>query len=468
MTLVPFQSHEVQKWTGGEQTAGSPDTRLAGTSIDTRSIHPGELFVAIRGQNYDAHGFLDKAVESGAAALLVQRDWLKGHDAPSGPDIIAVEDTTRALGALARGHRQGFSGPVVAITGSNGKTSTKELTYSILSNSQPCLKNEGNLNNEFGLPLTLLRRETEHRAAVVEMGMNHRGEIARLVEIASPTVGLITNVGTAHIEYLGSQEEIALEKGDLVAGLGPNATAVLNADDARVLAQRERGPERVLTFGRKGPADIQPEQIRFETEGTFVFRLCTPLGSGEVRVHGWAETTVENALAAAAAAVAAGATLEQIQQGLDGFTAVPGRMQHVAMEMGAHVLDDTYNANPQSVRNALETLQRVKAGGRSIAVLGDMGELGDEAVSAHREIGRFTAQTETDLLFVIGGHAGEVAGAAMESGMPKENVSICEQPSEIAQEIASLATADDWILVKGSRSMKMERIVQQLTSGGAH
>ena len=468
MTLVAFQSREVEQWTGGEQTVGSSDTRLMGTSIDTRSIHPGELFVAIRGQNYDAHGFLDKAVESGAAALLVQRDWLQEHQAPSGPDIIAVDDTTRALGALAHGHRHAFPGPVVAITGSNGKTSTKELTYSILSTSEPCLKNEGNLNNEFGLPLTLLRRDTAHRAAVVEMGMNHRGEIARLVEIASPTVGVITNVGTAHIEHLGSQEEIALEKGDLVAGLGPNATAVLNADDSRVLAQRKRSPERVLTFARNGPADIQPEQIRFETEGTFVFRLCTPLGSGEVRVHGWAETTVENALAASAAAIAAGSTLDQIQQGLGGFTAVPGRMQHVAMEIGAHVLDDTYNANPQSVRNALETLERVKARGRSIAVLGDMGELGDEAASAHREIGRVTAQTETDLLFVIGGHAGEVARAAIEYGMPKENVSVCEQHSEIAQEISSLARVDDWILVKGSRSMKMERIVQHLTSGGAN
>ncbi|MEE3327394.1 MAG: UDP-N-acetylmuramoyl-tripeptide--D-alanyl-D-alanine ligase, partial [Myxococcota bacterium] len=373
-----------------------------------------------------------------------------------------------ALGALARGHRKAFSGPVVAITGSNGKTSTKELTYSILSASEPCLKNEGNLNNEFGLPLTLMRRESGHRAAVVEMGMNHRGEIARLVEIAAPNVGVITNVGTAHIEYLGSIEEIALEKGDLIAGLSPGGTAVLNADDARVLAQRERGPERVLTFGRKTPADIRPEQIRFETEGAFVFRLCTPLGDTEVRVRGWAETTVENALAAAAAAVAAGSTLEEIQTGLDGFTAVPGRMQSLKMKTGAHILDDSYNANPQSVRNALETLARVKADGRAIAVLGDMGELGKDASWAHREMGRFTAETGTDLLFVMGEHAEELARAAIESGMPEENVSVCEQHGEIAQAITSLSRAGDWILVKGSRSMKMERVVQNLTSGGAN
>ena len=467
MSRVPFRSHEVESWTGGEQTAGSPDTILSGASIDTRSIRPGELFIAIRGQNYDAHGFLDKAIESGATALLVQEDWLSAHSLPSGPDIIAAEDTTRALGALARGHRRQFSGPVVAITGSNGKTSTKELTYSILSASEPCLKNEGNLNNEFGLPLTLLRRESDHRAAVVEMGMNHRGEIARLVEIAAPDVGVITNVGTAHIEHLGSIEEIALEKSDLIAGMKPEGTAVLNADDARVLGQRARGPERVLTFGHSPTADIRPEAIRFDAEGFFAFRLCTPLGNVDVRVRGWAETTVVNALAAAGAAVAAGSTLDQIQTGLNEFTAVPGRMQCVETRAGTHILDDSYNANPQSVRNALETLARVKSEGRSIAVLGEMGELGTEASWAHREIGQFAAETGTDLLFVMGEHAEELARAAIEAGMPRENVSVCEHHGEIAEAIQATSRAEDWILVKGSRSMKMERIVQNLTSQGA-
>jgi len=463
---VSFRSAQAQEWTGGELVTGSPDTLLAGVSIDTRSLSAGELFVAIRGQNYDAHGFLTRAVEGGAAALLINRDWLQDHSAPSGLDIITTDDTTRALGALARGHRAQFKGRVVAITGSNGKTSTKELTHSVLSVSQPCLKNEGNLNNEFGLPLTLLRRKPEDRTAVLEMGMNHRGEIARLTQIAAPDVGVITNVGTAHIEFLGSVEEIALEKGDLIAGLGPNGTAVLNADDGRVLEQRARGPERVLTFGRGAQADVRPEKIEFDDEGVFSFRLCTPSGSTDVRVHGWAETTVENALAAAAAGLAAGCELDDVQKGLREFTSVPGRMQCLKMKTGTRILDDTYNANPQSVRNALETLARIKTGGRSIVVLGDMGELGTESSAAHQDIGQFAAQIGTDRLFVMGEHAEDLAQAAIAAGMAEDHVYVEGQHNDVATRISALAKAEDWILVKGSRSMKMEQVVQSLISEG--
>ncbi|MFP6639599.1 MAG: UDP-N-acetylmuramoyl-tripeptide--D-alanyl-D-alanine ligase, partial [Myxococcota bacterium] len=465
---IPFRIAEAEKWSEGVLASGSLETQLSGVSIDTRTIGPGELFVAIRGERHDAHGFLDRATQSGAAALLVERSWLQENVAPKGPAVIAAEDTTLALGALAHGHRSDFGGPLVAVTGSNGKTSTKELTHSILSVSHPCLKNEGNLNNEFGLPLTLLRRESEHRAVVLELGMNHRGEIARLTEIARPDVGVITNVGSAHIEFLGSQEEIALEKGDLVAGLGESGTAVLNADDARVLNQRNRARGQVLTFGHSSGADVRADQIRFDTEGAFDFLLGAPQGSVSVRVPGWAETTVDNSLAAAAAALSAGASLEEVKQGLTFFEAVPGRMNCTRLTDGARVIDDSYNANPQSMRVALETLARVKGRGRAIAVLGDMGELGAESARAHVGVGSLAGELGTDLLFALGDHAEDLGRAAVAAGMAEPSVHVGGQHEEIAQQIASRVKSDDWILVKGSRAMQMERVVQSLVSGGGN
>lgn len=461
---IPFRIAEAQMWSQGVLTSGTPETPVSGVSIDTRTLGPGELFVAIRGERHDAHGFLERAAECGAVALLVEHGWLESNAAPRGPAVIATEDTTRALGALARGHRSNFTGPVVAVTGSNGKTSTKELTHSILSVAHPCLKNQGNLNNEFGLPLTLFRRNPEHRSAVLEMGMNHRGEIARLTDIARPDIGVITNIGTAHIEFLGSQEEIALEKGDLVAGLDENGTAVLNADDERVLNQRDRVKGRVVTFGRGSGADVRAEQIQFDDAGTFNFRLGAPEGSVSVRVPGWASTTVDNSLAAAAAALSAGASLEEVEQGLTFFEAVPGRMNCTHLADGAHLIDDSYNANPQSMRVALETLAHVKGQGRAIAVLGDMGELGNRSASAHVGVGRLAGELGIDMLFALGDHAEDLGQAAVSAGMPAPSVHAGGHHEEVAQRLSAEIEANDWILIKGSRAMKMEQIVKTLIS----
>ncbi|HEY5656429.1 MAG TPA: UDP-N-acetylmuramoyl-tripeptide--D-alanyl-D-alanine ligase, partial [Myxococcota bacterium] len=257
----PFIAREAVEWSGGALAAGRADIQLRGVSIDTRSLEAGDLFVAIVGPHHDAHDYLEQAVGAGAAGLLVQRGRAMPSGLPSTLPVIAVDDTTRALGALAAGHRAGYTGPLVAITGSNGKTTTKEMCAAILSIAAPCLKNEGNLNNEFGLPLTLLRRDASHRSVVVEIGMNHRGEIANLAAIARPTVSAITNVGTAHIEYLGSREAIAAEKGDLIAQLDADGVAVLNADDPLVLEQGARTRARRLTFGFGADADVRPENV---------------------------------------------------------------------------------------------------------------------------------------------------------------------------------------------------------------
>jgi len=462
---VPFSAGDAVRWTGGGLVQGSPDVHFQSTCIDTRTLEPGGLFLAIVGPTHDAHRFLAAAVSAGAAGLLIEKDrTLPGDLAPQVP-VIAVDDTTRALGALAGGHRAGFDGPLVAITGSNGKTTTKEMCAAILSVAGPCLKNEGNLNNQFGLPLTLLRRSESDQRVVVEIGMNHRGEIAPLAALARPTVGVITNVGTAHIEHLGSLEEIAQEKGDLVAALPADGVAVLNADDPRVAAQGARTAARVVRFGRADDAHVRPENVKPDGHG-FQFDLCAPEGRTSVQVAGVGETSVINALAAAAGALAAGASLDHVRTGLARYQPAAGRMQRIDAPGGVVLLDDSYNANPQSMEAALVTLARARAGDRGIVVLGSMGELGEESVPAHAELGRRVASLGFDFLFALGEYAAFVTDAAVKAGMDPKRVRTGGDHADLASQIAAVLEPGDWILIKGSRAMQMERVVERLTGGG--
>jgi UDP-N-acetylmuramoyl-tripeptide--D-alanyl-D-alanine ligase len=463
---VPFRAREACAWTGGELLAGDAEARFAAVSIDTRTCPKGALFTAIRGPRHDAHAYLARALEAGAAGLLLER--ARADAVPPGADaaLIAVDDTTRALGALASGHRAGFDGPLVAITGSNGKTTTKEMCAAILARRGPCLRNRGNLNNQFGLPLTLLEREPEHRTVVVELGMNHRGEIATLAAISRPQVGVLTNVGTAHIEHLGSQDEIAREKGDLLAALPPDGVAVVNADDRRAADQAARHSGRVLRFGAAPAAEVRAEDVRQDDEG-FGFRLATPAGAVDVRVAGLGETTLPNALAAAAAALAAGASLDDLRAGLADYAPPRGRMQHRRLGGGIELIDDTYNANPQSLEAALKSLARLKGPGRAVAVLGDMGELGRESGPAHRAAGGLAAELALDFLFALGDHAGEVAEGARSAGMAAERVHVAASHDDLGERLLALLAAGDWVLVKGSRSMRMERVVDALAGAPA-
>ena len=457
----PFSAQEAADWTGGRLLRGDPAARLDAVGIDSRSVARGSLFVAIAGERFDGHDFLADALAAGAAGLVIEA----GREAPADtPLLIAVENTTRALGALARGHRARFSGPVVAITGSNGKTTTKEMCAAILATAGPYLKNEGNLNNEFGLPLTLLRREPEQKSLVVELGMNHRGEIARLAAIAQPTVGVITNVGTAHIEHLGSREEIALEKGDLVAALGADGVAVLNADDPRVLEQAARTRARVLRFGFSEEAEVRALEVRAEADGHYRFALhCQGRDPVEVRVAGLGSPTVLNALAAAGGALAAGFEPGAIARGLDAYRPVPGRLEPVPLPRGGLLINDTYNANPQSLEVALRTLAQGEPAGARIAVLGDMGELGETGDAAHRAAGELAAKLGVDALFALGERAGLVAEGARAAGMPAEAIFTEREDWEsLADRVCARFRAGDRALVKGSRAMRMERIVERL------
>ncbi len=454
---VPFSVDEALAWTSGELLCGSRDARFGGVSIDTRSVAEGELFVAIVGPNHDAHDYLAAAAERKARGLLVQR----GRELPalpSEPVVIAVADTTLALGALAHGHRTGFAGAVVGITGSNGKTTTKEMCASILEVGAPTLRTRGNLNNNFGLPLTLLRREPEQRRLVVELGMNHPGEIAPLAAIARPTVGVVTNIGTAHIEFLGSREGIAREKGSLLEALAPEGVAVVNDEDdfADALAARTRA--RVVRFGGRG--DVRAEGAEARADGTWRFRLAAPEGGVAVRVAGLGGTTVINALAAAAAALAAGATLDEVAEGLGRYAGVGGRLERKELPGRIVVIDDSYNANPQSMEVALQTL--AGCSGRRIAVLGDMGELGDTTDEAHGDAGRLTARLGIDFLVAVGERAERVAAGARDEGLADARIRTAANSDEGAVALRGILQPGTTVLLKGSRAMKMERVALHL------
>lgn len=461
--MIPFDARTAVHWSGARLLRGDPRRRFHAVSIDTRQMRPESLFVAIRGPRHDAHRFLSEALAAGATGLVVERADALPPDAPEALPVLRVDDGTRALGDLAAGHRAGFEGPVVAITGSNGKTTTKEMCACILDGVAPCLRNRGNLNNAYGLPLTLLERDPEHRAAVLEIGMNHRGEIAPLAAIARPDVGVLTNVGTAHIEFLGSRQEIAREKGDLLAALSAEGVAIVHGDDPLALAQAERTRARVLRFGLGPACDLRAERVSSLGERGHAFDLVAPQGRVAVHVAGLGEADVLNALAAAGAALAAGASLDQVSEGLARYVPVGSRMQRVALPRNVILIDDTYNANPQSVEVALRSLARLRGRSRAIAVLGDMGELGERAAEAHRAAGALAAELGIDFLFALGEFAEEVVAGARDAGMDPACVYVGTDHQATGKAVSRVLQGDAWVLVKGSRSMRMERVVEAVT-----
>jgi len=442
---------DIVALTSGRLIPANASAVVTGISTDSRTIRPGELFVPLRGPNFDGHDFLIRALRNGAAACLSE-DVVAGFQLP----IIQVEDTLRALGDIAQGLRQNFRGPVVAITGSSGKTTTKEMLAQILSLTGPGLKSQGNFNNLIGLPLTLFDLEEKHRWAVLEMGMSARGEISRLAEIGQPTVGLITNVGPAHLETLHGLDGVARAKGELFAALGPGCTGVINADDKRVLAIPVANGVRRLLFGLNAEADVRGDGIRVERDRVR-FRLQLPSGVYDVVLHVAGRFNVGNALAAAAVATALEVPGRQIVEGLEAFRPIAGRMQTSTLENGTILIEDTYNANPLSMAAALQALDEMSGGGRRIAVLGDMLELGPSSADLHRQLGRTAAQ-HCDLLLLLGEQAGEVAGGAREAGMANDRIRLVENHERAIDCLLKIIAADDRLLLKGSRGMRMEKI----------
>jgi UDP-N-acetylmuramoyl-tripeptide--D-alanyl-D-alanine ligase len=442
---------EIVALTSGRMTPANATGVITGVSTDSRTIRPGELFVPLRGPNFDGHDFLIRALRNGAAACLSE-EVIAGFQVP----VIQVEDTLQALGEIARGIRRRFSGPVAAITGSSGKTTTKEMLAHILSLTGPGLKSQGNFNNLIGLPLTLFGLKEEHCWAVLEMGMSARGEISRLAEIGQPTVGLITNVGLAHLETLHGLDGVARAKGELFAALGPGCTAVINADDERVAAIPVANGVRRLLYGLSPAAEIRAENILAEPDKVR-FKLLLPAGGFEVVLHVVGRFNVANALAAAAVATVLDVSAEQIVKGLEQFRPIAGRMQVALMENGTILIEDTYNANPISMEAALQALDEMNGGGRRIAVLGDMLELGAASAQLHRQLGN-TAARRCDLLVLLGEQAEQVAEGAREGGLANDRIRLVDNHEQAVEFLTKIIAPQDRLLLKGSRGMRMERI----------
>jgi UDP-N-acetylmuramoyl-tripeptide--D-alanyl-D-alanine ligase len=428
------------------------DRSYSGVSTDTRTLQPNELFVALHGPNFNGNDFVAAAQTAGAAGAVVDTEQAMGLSQ------IIVPNTQTALEQAARQWRAQFSIPLIGVAGSNGKTTAKEMTAQILAQAGDCLATRGNLNNHIGVPLTLLRLEAAHRYAVVEMGANRAGDVAALVQIARPTIGLITNAGAEHLEGFGSLEGVARAEGEMVAGLGADDTAVINADDEFADLWRGSTRARVVTFGVQQSADFQATQVRVAggADGFITnFRLNCPLGSASIELQLAGEHNVANALAAAAAAVSAGATLDHVVTGLAAMRAVRGRLQLKTARSGAWIIDDSYNANPSSVRAGIEVLAQLE--GRRWLVLGDMAELGDFAEAAHIEAGEYARAHGVERLFATG----PLAALAVKSfGAGAEWFT---DTGALAKALDAAAGADVRMLIKGSRLNKLERVVDALT-----
>jgi UDP-N-acetylmuramoyl-tripeptide--D-alanyl-D-alanine ligase len=435
------------------------DVRFSSVSTDSRSIPPGALFVALRGERFDGHEFLKAAKEQGAAAAMVDEAYMATNPASDLP-VLIVRDTRAALGQLAAHWRARFRIPVIAVTGSNGKTTVKEMIAAVLRahyGEARTLATEGNLNNDIGLPLTLLRLRPEHAAAVIELGMNHPGETAYLATLAAPTVAVVNNAQREHQEFMKSVADVAQEHGAVFSALSPGGVAVINADDDyadywRGLVAAKPGVAR-LDFGIDNPAQVSAtsQAVAFGNEMT----LRTPAGGASVKLQAAGRHNVLNALAATASTIAAGATLDAVVQGLERLGAVKGRLQRKTATTGANLIDDTYNANPDSVRAAIAVLAAFPA--PTVLVLGDMGEVGDQGPAFHREIGEYARNAGVSRLLCLG----ELARHACEAfGGGATHARSMEQLVPLAREGASQAAT---VLVKGSRFMRMERVVDALT-----
>ena len=450
-----FTVENVVRGTQGALVGGDLAIPVSGVSIDTRTLAVGAAFFAIHGQN-DGHRFLRDAVARGAACLVV--DTLS-DDLPTTVPVVLVDETTRALGRFAAYHRARFTVPVAAVTGSNGKTTTKELMAGALAPLGPVLKPEGSFNNQWGLPLTLLQITPAHRAVVLEIGTNHRGEIAALAALARPTVAAVTVVSTAHTEYLGSLDEVAVEKGDLVAAIPPEGAVVLNVDDARVAGMRGRSRARVLTVSARVAADVRATDVVERPDGAITVTLEARGRLQPARLAFAGRHNVVNVLCAAGVGLALGVPLPEIAAGLE--TARPAKGRSVWREAGGvRILDDTYNANPASVKAALETLKGARGARRLVVVLGDMLELGDLAPAAHREMGEAVVRAGAAEFVGVGRHALAAVDAARAAGLGEAHHTTTFEDT-VALLLKRLATGDA-VLVKGSRGMRMERVVDAL------
>ncbi|KUO22993.1 UDP-N-acetylmuramoyl-tripeptide--D-alanyl-D-alanine ligase [Streptomyces dysideae] len=461
--MIALSLAEIAAVVGG-QTYDIPDpsAQVTGPVVrDSREVEPGSLFVAFAGERVDGHDFAATVVEAGAAAVLASR--------PVGVPAIVVEDVQTALGALARHVVQRLGTTLVALTGSAGKTSTKDLIAQVLARKAPTVFTPGSLNNEIGLPLTALSATEETKFLVLEMGARGIGHIRYLTELTPPRIGLVINVGSAHIGEFGGREQIAEAKGELVEVLPENGTAILNADDPLVRAMASRTKAKVILFGESGEADVRAENVRLTDSGQPAFLLHTPTGASEVTMRLYGEHHVSNALAAAAVAHELGMSAEEIATALSEAGSLSRwRMEVTERPDGVTVVNDAYNANPESMRAALRALAAMGKGRRTWAVLGKMAELGDEALAEHDAVGRLAVRLNVSKLVAVGGREASwlQLGAYNEGSWGEESVHVSDAQAAVDL-LRSELRPGDVVLVKASRSVGLESVAQALVETGA-
>ena len=447
----------------GAIVAGADTRQFTGVSIDTRTLAPGELYIGIRGERLDGADFAQAAIDAGAAGLVLPRR--RGRSLAGGTPavVIEVDDTTAALQALAHAVRIESGTKVVAITGSAGKTTTKEVTAEFLAARYRVVRNRGNLNNHIGLPLSLMELTTRPEIAVVELGMSHAGEIGTLVSIAQPEIRVWTNVGEAHLGSFDSVEGIANAKAEILEGATAASVLVANADDERIVARAAWFRGRVVTFGIERDADVGATAVVDHGIDGVHARVSTPRGDMDLATPLVGRANLANVLAATAVAVEFGIPLDAIAERAARLQPASRRGQIVRLPRGVTVIDDSYNANPLAMRRALEVLRTAEGASRRVAVLGEMLELGGGAVALHQEVGATAAASRVDLLLTVGGApAMALADAAVAAGMPRERVRHVATSQEAADLAAQLVEPGDLVLVKGSRGVGTEAVTERL------
>ncbi len=455
---------DILNATGSRLIRGNMNTPIKGISTDSRVIREGEVFLALKGKVFDGHNFIPEAIRKGARVLVLEAEWVKAEGIETFKlPIVVVDDTLSALGEIAAFHRNLFHIPTVAITGSNGKTTTKEMAVNVLKRTCRVLSSKGTENNAIGVPLTLLRINHFHQVVILELGMNHRGEISKLADIARPSIGVITNIGPSHLEFLKTLAGVAAAKCELLNSIDGNGTAILNGDDARLMFHAAAFKMNKITFGFGEGCHIRGRDLRHR-EGGFDF-VVDELGEFRLNMEG--RHNIYNALATIALARSLKIEVEEIRNGLAAFTPLPLRMEEISIG-DIKIIRDCYNANPQSMQSALAALKEMAPPGRKIVVCGDMLELGESAREYHRRVGEYIAALGFDVLITVGELSQEVAAAAWENGMDEESIFTCSSTGEAGEKLARTVKFGDLVLIKGSREIGMERISECFITSSIH
>ncbi|MCD4743415.1 MAG: UDP-N-acetylmuramoyl-tripeptide--D-alanyl-D-alanine ligase [Desulfobacteraceae bacterium] len=485
MTPVPFSISDIENALLVKSVTKftSENLLFSGVSTDSRKVKQNELFVALKGESFDGEDFVTELFLNKIKGFIVHKGFFEQlpknlqnnfNSQKNGALLFEIDNTITGIGRLAKFQRLRCKATIIAITGSNGKTTTRKITGGILERSFNTLTTKGNFNNEIGLPLTLLKLSMDHEWAVIEMGMNHAGEISRLANIALPDIGIITNTSAAHLEGLGNADNVAKAKAEMFQHMNNNSTAIINIDDPRFEIMESKAKEssainKIICFGTSKDADIKPDVIteNHESNGMTSFSLIQKnYETIDVIINSPAPFMVINATAAVAAAREAGADKNDIKRGLKAFTPVQGRMNFSKISNKINLIDDTYNANPDSVKQALITLSLVSRKNTSIAVLGDMLELGKEAANLHEETGKLAAQNNISKIYTYGKLAAHIIKGAIQAGFSEENT-MNGTREEIAKKVmeetcTSTSSSILWVLVKGSRGMQMEKVIQKM------